>query len=69
MMPDKVTYHVVGVRSDGSRKLLAQGASRDEAKRIRDAVAASNAFTLVHIERDDYEVDDGSRPDIPMIPG
>lgn len=49
---EEPVYHVVGVRVDGTTAVIS-GLSKDEAKRIRDALAEANVFPAVQVKRGD----------------
>ena len=62
-----VLYRVIGVRADGTRRVLLQGASRQEAETICSALVPSAIFSVIIIEPDQGPaVDESDLPaDIP----
>jgi hypothetical protein len=55
------TYRVVGLRADGTRTVLLEGASPREAARVRIQVLNANAFPDVLIERENGHEGDNTK--------
>ena len=69
-MEETGIYRVIGKRADGTRRVLLQGATRENAETIRAAFVGNRIFSAVIVESDrGHAIDESDLPpDIPPDP-